>query len=214
MLNEETQLYLENFCSEKSGWMKQLEEIAELEYIPIMERVAIDFLVKQIDIHRPNRILEIGTAIGYSALRMAEANPEAEIMTIEKDEKRYKEALENIKKLGKSEQIDVIYGDALEVLQTLTEKKKLFDFIFIDAAKGKYKEFFHSAHQLLKNGGLLVTDNVLFRGYVANPGRTPKRYRNMVKKLIEYNELLHSHPDYITSILPIGDGVMFSYKRG
>ena len=214
MLNEETQFYLENLCSEKPEWMKQLEEIAELQNIPIMERVAIDFLVKQIDIHRPNRILEIGTAIGYSALRMAEANPEAEIMTIENDEKRYKEALENIKKLGKSEQIDVIYGDALEVLQTLTEEKKLFDLIFIDAAKGKYKNFFHSAHQLLKNGGLLVTDNVLFGGYGANPGRTPKRYRNMVKKLIEYNEFLHSHPDYITSILPIGDGVMFSYKRG
>lgn len=212
-MQDEINSYLEGLTSSKMDWIVELEENARLNNIPIMESVSIDFMLKHIRAYQPKRILEIGTAIGYSALRMLEASPEAEMITIEKDEERYQEALENIQKQQKTNQIDVILGDALEVLPTLQNEKKEFDFIFIDAAKGKYREFFDLIHPLVTKNGWLITDNVLFRGYVANPEETPKRYKTMVRKLIAYNKFLHTHPDYITSILPIGDGVMMSYKK-
>lgn len=205
--------YLEECLSEKAPWVKQLEETAKENQVPIMDSVSIDFMLNLIKMHQPKRILEVGTAIGYSALRMLEASPSAEIITIEKDEQRYKEATENIAERKKAEHITVLLGDALEVLESLADEKETFDFIFIDAAKGKYQEFFDLVAPLLSKGGLLITDNVLFRGYVANPELAPKRYKNMVNKIRNYNEFLTSHPAYISSIIPIGDGVMISYKN-
>lgn len=212
-MEEQMKLYLESHLSAKDEWIIQLEETAKQDRVPIMDSIGIDYMLNLIKIQQPKRILEVGTAIGYSALRMLEANPAAEIITIEKDEERYQQATENIKKLHKEEQITVLSGDALDILDKLTAEKEVFDFIFIDAAKGKYQAFFESADQLLAKGGLLITDNVLFRGYVANPELAPKRYKSMVKKIRSYNEFLTTHPAYITSILPIGDGVMISYKK-
>ena len=213
MMNDAVHSYLKELISPKKEWVEKLERVDERNRVPIMESVAIDFMLKQIQIHKPKRILEVGTAIGYSASRMAEAGPDAEILTIERDETRYKEAKETIAKLQKDDRIKVIHGDALDVLERLKEENERFDFIFIDAAKGKYEQFFQLAHPLLNKGGWLVTDNVLFRNYVANIADTPKRYKNMVKKIDEYNRMLSEHPDYITSVLPIGDGVMISYKK-
>ncbi|MEI3596608.1 MULTISPECIES: O-methyltransferase [unclassified Oceanobacillus] len=212
-MNEDIQGYLQELINPATDQVRELEEYAHLHNVPIMESTAIDFLLKQIMIHQPKRILEIGTAIGYSAIRMLEASPEAEIITIERDKQRYEEAVRFIKESQKSEQVDVRFGDALEVLEELQQDKESFDFIFIDAAKGKYRDFFDLAHPLLQKGGWLVTDNVLFRGYVKDEETAPKRYRNMVKKIRAYNQFLSAHPEYITSILPIGDGVMISYKK-
>lgn len=212
-MDEQMKQYLESHLSAKDEWIRQLEETAKKDKVPIMDSISVDYMLNLIKIQQPKRILEVGTAIGYSALRMLEANPAAEIITIEKDEQRYHEAMENINKLNKSGQITVYLGDALDVLDELTAKKEVFDFIFIDAAKGKYQAFFDIAHQLLASSGLLITDNVLFRGYVASPELTPKRYKSMVNKIRSYNDFLTSHPAYITSILPIGDGVMISYKK-
>lgn len=213
MMNEDIQGYLQELINPATDQVRELEEYAHIHNVPIMESTAIDFLLKQIMIHQPKRILEIGTAIGYSAIRMLEASPEAEIITIERDKQRYEEAVRFIKESQKSEQVDVRFGDALEVLEELQQDKETFDFIFIDAAKGKYRDFFDLAHPLLQKGGWLVTDNVLFRGYVKDEETAPKRYRNMVKKIRAYNQFLSAHPEYITSILPIGDGVMISYKK-
>lgn len=212
-MNEDIQGYLQELINPATDQVRELEEYAHIHNVPIMESTAIDFLLKQIMIHQPKRILEIGTAIGYSAIRMLEASPEAEIITIERDKQRYEEAVRFIKESQKSEQVDVRFGDALEVLEELQQDKETFDFIFIDAAKGKYRDFFDLAHPLLQKGGWLVTDNVLFRGYVKDEETAPKRYRNMVKKIRAYNQFLSAHPEYITSILPIGDGVMISYKK-
>ncbi|GGN55083.1 putative O-methyltransferase YrrM [Oceanobacillus indicireducens] len=212
-MNEDIQGYLLELINPATDQVRELEEYAHFHNVPIMESTAIDFLLKQIMIHQPKRILEIGTAIGYSAIRMLEASPEAEIITIERDKQRYEEAVRFIKESQKSEQVDVRFGDALEVLEELQQDKESFDFIFIDAAKGKYRDFFDLAHPLLQKGGWLVTDNVLFRGYVKDEETAPKRYRNMVKKIRAYNQFLSAHPEYITSILPIGDGVMISYKK-
>lgn len=212
-MNEDIQGYLQELINPATDQVRELEEYAHIHNVPIMESTAIDFLLKQIMIHQPKRILEIGTAIGYSAIRMLEASPEAEIITIERDKQRYEEAVRFIKESQKSEQVDVRFGDALEVLEELQQDKETFDFIFIDAAKGKYRDFFDLAHPLLQKRGWLVTDNVLFRGYVKDEETAPKRYRNMVKKIRAYNQFLSAHPEYITSILPIGDGVMISYKK-
>lgn len=213
MINDSIYSYLEKLISPKQEWVVQLEETARANRVPIMESVAIDFMLKIIQVHQPKKILEIGTAIGYSALRMLDASPKAKIITIEKDEARYKEAIETIENLNKNEQIHVLLGDALEILEQFQSKNETFDFIFIDAAKGKYKEFFQLVHPLLETGGLLVTDNVLFRNYVVDIEEAPKRFKSMVRKIDEYNHMLTSHPEYITSILPIGDGVMLSFKK-
>lgn len=212
-MDEQIEIYLDECLPDKATWIQELEAYAKENHVPIMSSVSIDYMLNLIKIHQPQNILEVGTAIGYSALRMSEAKPEANIITIEKDETRYKEAIKNIEQQEKTEHISVHLGDALEVMKDLTVEKRQFDFIFIDAAKGKYQEFFELANPLLRKGGLLVTDNVLFRGHVVEPELAPKRFKNMVKKISAYNKYLSEHPEYITSIIPLGDGVMVSYKK-
>jgi len=205
--------YLNELLPEQSNWVTDIENLAKKEHVPIMEPLGIHFVMQQIRIQKPERILEIGTAIGYSALRMLEANPNAQVVTIEKDEQRYKQAINQLTQVNKLDQINVILGDALEVIQDLAANNHVFDFIFIDAAKGKYKRFFELSSQVIKKDGIILSDNVLFRGYVANPETTPKRYKKMVEKLRDYNEFLMNHPGFTTSIIPIGDGVALSCKR-
>lgn len=205
--------YLRGTLPIQEDWVHKLEQQAKKDHVPIMEPVSMHYVMQLIRLKQPKHILEIGTAIGYSALRMVEAYPEATIITIEKDEQRYNQAITNINDVQKQAQIKVIYGDALEKIEALATANEKFDFIFIDAAKGQYKRFFELANPLLTKGGLILSDNVLFRGYVANPETTPKKYKKMVEKLIDYNDFLTQHPDFMTTIVPIGDGVAISLKR-
>lgn len=203
--------YLSHLLPPDQEWINDLEQRAEDEHIPIMERTAIHFLCHLISIIKPRRILEIGTGIGYSALRMLDAYRETSIMTIERDKERYRQAKKIIKDHLGHEQINVIHGDARHILTDWRAEK--FDLIFIDAAKGQYQRFFELSHPLLADHGIIVSDNVLFRGYVMAPHKAPKRLQSLVKKLVVYNEWLMNHPNYVTSIIPIGDGVALSYKK-
>lgn len=212
-MEDNTIAYLMKHLPQSEDWVKELEEQAHIDHVPIMDPLGINFLMQLIRLNKPKRILEIGAAIGYSALRMNEANPESEIVTIERDEIRYKQAVENIKRLNKQSDIQVIFGDALEVLEKLAENNEVFDCVFIDAAKGQYKRFFELAMPLLSNNGIIISDNVLFRGYVMEPNFEHPRYKKMVEKIKSYNEWLANHPSFITTILPIGDGVAISYKK-
>jgi predicted O-methyltransferase YrrM len=212
-MEKDIDTYLDGLLAPKEAWIERLEARAKEDRVPIMESAAIDYMLKQIQIHQPKTILEIGTAIGYSALRILHARPGAEIISIEKDEGRYQEASQTIETHEKQKRIHLIHGDALEAMEKLRQEKKTFDFIFMDAAKGKYQDFFELADPLFAKGGWLFTDNVLFRGYVVQPEHTPKRYRKMVDKIRKFNESMSANPDYITSILPIGDGLMASYKK-
>lgn len=203
--------YLTRLLPEDKPWIKHLRYQAQADEIPIMEQSGIHVLCQLITMIKPKQILEIGTGIGYSALRMLDAYPKTLITTIERDEQRYRQAKQVIHDHGKQTAIHVRHGDALEVLKKL--EKQRFHLIFIDAAKGKYKHFFELSQPLLADHGLIVSDNVLFRGYVFKPERAPKRFKSLVTKLDQYNEWLMNHPDYITSILPVGDGVAISYKK-
>lgn len=209
---ERSKGYLLDLLPEKPGWMIELEKQANAENIPIMDPLGMEFVLQQIRIAKPAAILEIGTAIGYSALCMLEANSGTNIFTIEKDEKRYQQAVLNIKSQNKQHKIQVIYGDALESPNDEVLKQE-FDMLFIDAAKGKYKAFFDMYSPLVRTGGLIVSDNVLFRGYVANPEDMHPRYEKLVRSIRDYNDWLLSRNDYMTIIVPIGDGVSISIKK-
>jgi len=207
--------YLNILTPPRNELVSNMEKLAEKENVPIMDLVGMETLLQLLRLSMPKRILEIGAAIGYSAIRMAQALPEVSIVTIERDEQRYLQAKAHIGQAGLEDRIELIFGDALEVLDQV-EKEAPFDFIFVDAAKGQYERFFTMYETLLNQDGIIITDNVLFRGMVAEDHEAlePKRIRNLVKKIDRYNRWLMEHPAYITTILPVGDGIAISKKRG
>ncbi|WP_404347003.1 O-methyltransferase [Sutcliffiella horikoshii] len=207
--------YLNKLTPQRNKLVSKMEKLAEKENVPIMDLVGMETLLQLLRLSTPKRILEIGAAIGYSAIRMAQAIPEVTIVTIERDEHRYLQAKAHIEQAGLQDRIQLILGDALEVSDQV-EKEAPFDFIFVDAAKGQYERFFTMYETLLNEAGIIITDNVLFRGMVAEDHDSiePKRIRNLVKKIDRYNRWLMEHPDYITTILPVGDGIAISKKRG
>lgn len=214
MISKEVAHYIEQFFPERDEQIKEMERYAEQHRVPIMDIAGIETMLQLLKIAKPKKILEIGTAIGYSAIRMAKALPDANIVTIERDRERYERALFYIDKTGTSGQIRVIFGDALDVCGDVA-KYAPFDVIFIDAAKGQYQRFFQMYEPLLEESGIIITDNVLFKGLVATEESIEnKRIRQLVSKIRRYNEWLIGRTDYETVILPIGDGIAISRKRG
>ncbi|MDR4948685.1 O-methyltransferase [Neobacillus cucumis] len=212
MLNEKLHSYIEGLIPERNSLFTEMEKYANEHHVPIMELAGIETMLQLLRIHGSKKILEVGTAIGYSALRMAEALPEAEVVTIERDLERIQTAKEFIQRSGKGGQIIFIEGDALEV-ENNVQAHGPFDAIFIDAAKGQYKKFFELYAKCLKADGLIVTDNVLFKGLVAEDEIESKRTRNLVKKIADFNKWLMNHSEYHTVILPVGDGIAISIKK-
>lgn len=210
--NEKLQLYIQELIPKRPKILMEMEEYARAHGVPIMELTGIEAMLALLRIHNPKTILEVGTAIGYSALRMAFALPNAKIVTIERDEERLLKADEFINRAEKREQIVQIRGDALEVEEQIKEHAP-FDAIFIDAAKGQYKRFFELYSSHLSAKGMIITDNVLFKGMVVEDIIDNKRLRNLVKKIQDYNIWLMNHPEFDTAIIPVGDGVAISKKR-
>ncbi|MCM3122516.1 MULTISPECIES: O-methyltransferase [unclassified Mesobacillus] len=212
MLNEELQNYIDSLIQPRDGILSEMEEYALLNGVPIMEQAGIETMLQLLRIQQPETILEVGTAIGYSAMRMAFALPQANIITLERDEDRYELAVDYIKRAGMQGRITQIKGDALE-LEAEVGAHAPFDAIFIDAAKGQYKRFFELYSSYLKPGGMIITDNILFKGLVYNQEAESRRVRSLVKKIDEFNRWLAANEEYDTIILPIGDGVAVSKKR-
>lgn len=210
-MDEQLDQYLKTTLPPNEEWIIAMEEQAERERVPIMDPLSMNFLLQLIKMIKPKRILEIGAAIGYSALRMSTAHPEAVITTIEKDASRYEQAITHIRSRQKQDNIQVILGDALEEMLSLT--KASYDLIFIDAAKGQYERFFNLSCPLLRNSGVVISDNVLFRGYVSGQKQPPKKYEKLTNKLQNFNEWLTSHPNFDTTIVPLGDGIAISYQN-
>jgi caffeoyl-CoA O-methyltransferase len=204
--------YIAGLLPERNALLLQLEMAAKEEKIPILQAESVQFLRLLLKIINPLSILEIGTAIGYSTLHMAEAAANARIITLEIDPERARRARLHFSQAKVADRVEVIEGDALETIPRL---KQSFDFVFLDAAKGKYADFFDLVFPLLAPGGVLLADNVLFRGMVAlDDDEIDKKYKNMVRKLKKFNRLLVTHPQLDTSFVPVGDGLAISRKRG
>ena len=207
--------YLRSLLTERTGLFAEIEEYAEQNHIPIMEPESIEVLLQILRLKQPQSILEVGTAIAYSALRMVDTVPSVKVVTIERHVTRIAEAKANIAKAGKQEQIILLEGDALEAGEAAGTHGP-YDILFVDAAKGQYKRFFELFVPFLRQDGIIITDNVLYKGLVAEPLEEiePKRRRALVRKIHNYNVWLHNHPDFDTVILPIGDGVAISKYKG
>lgn len=189
--------------------LKDLENYAKEYNIPIMESEGIQFLTSYIIEHNVKNILEVGTAIGYSAIRMCLVDEDITVTTIERDEVRYKEAVKNIHEYGLDNRINLIFGDALEV-----EIKGQYDLIFIDAAKSQSIKFFTRYEKLLNDNGTIITDNINFHGYTFTKEKIESRnLRQMIRKIHEYLEWLDNNKNYITEYKDIGDGLTITKKR-
>lgn len=189
--------------------IKEIEIYAKEQGVPIMEPQGIDFLCSFIKEHELKSILEIGAAIGYSAIRMAQLSSDIHVTTIERDEQRYLEAVNNIQDMGMEAQIDILYEDAL----TATIRGE-FDMIFIDAAKAQYIKFFERYQDQLKQGGYIISDNLKFHGYVEHPENIQSRQlRQLVKKITKYIAYLKECPDFETKFVELGDGIAISKKK-
>jgi predicted O-methyltransferase YrrM len=215
LLSKEVETYIESLIPTRSDLLQEMERYAKEERVPIMELLGMETLLQLLRMHQPDTILEIGTAIGYSAIRMAAAVPKSTIVTIERDKERYDKALYFIGKANKQEQIHVLFGDAFEVTEEI-QSRAPYDMIFIDAAKGQYQKFFELFEPYLSENGIIISDNVLFKGYVAEAEEAieTKRIRSLTAKIKKYNEWLMSHPKFHTMILPIGDGIAITKRRG
>jgi len=187
----------------------EIEKYAKENDVPIMNKRGINFLCRLIDKNNVKNILEIGSAIGYSALKMASVRDDIKIVTIERDQERYLKAIKNIKKMNKEKQINIILGDALE-----TEITGSYDLIFIDAAKGQNIKFFNKYSKLLNKKGLIVTDNMLFHGLVEEKERIKnKNLRQLVNKIKKYIEFLKENTEYNTKFYKTGDGIAVTTKK-
>lgn len=188
----------------------EMENYAKEKNVPIIEKESIAYLMKYIKSNNVQNILEIGSAIGYSAILMASANQETKVTTIERDNARYMECLKNVKKAGLDKKITVVYQDALE----LNLNDVSYDLIFIDAAKGQYTKFFEKYKYFLREGGIIVTDNLDFHGNVGKSETIEsKNLRGLVEKIEKYIEFLKENEEFDTEFLKIGDGISISRRK-
>lgn len=211
IVDERMRTFIHSLETENSEILETIEKEALDTYVPIIRKEMQSFLKVLLAIKKPKRILEVGTAVGFSAILMSEYAPEeCHITTIEKYEKRIPIALENFKRAGKEHKITLIEGDAMEVLKGLEGS---FDFIFMDAAKGQYIYYLPEVVRLLEKDGVFVTDNVLQDGDVIESRfAVERRNRTIHSRMREYLYELKHHRLLETSIIPLGDGVALSTK--
>ena len=212
IVDERIVTFINSMETENSEILEVIEREALDTRVPIIRKEMQSFLKVLLSLQKPMRGLEVGTAVGFSALLMSEYLPDGgTITTIENYDKRIPIARENFERAGKEKQITLLEGDAQDVLKTLEEP---FDFIFMDAAKGQYIHFLPDVLRLLKTGGLLVSDNVMQDGTIIESRYgVERRDRTIHSRMREYLYTLKHHEALITSIVPLGDGVALSVKK-
>lgn len=215
IVDDRMRTYINSLNPGNTELLEEIEREAMASYVPIIRREMQSFLKFLLMSFQPYRILEVGTAIGFSALLMSEYAPEGcQITTIENYEKRIPIARENFIRAKKEKQITLLFGDAMEILKGLKETES-FDFIFLDAAKGQYLSYLPEVVRLLSPGGILLSDNVLQDGdIIESRFAVERRNRTIHARMREYLYQLTHREDLTTSILPLGDGVTVSVKRG
>lgn len=196
---------------DKEEILNEIKNDALENHVPILQDVSLNLIETILDIKKPNRILEIGSAVGYSAIKFSKflSGENSKIKTIELKENMYNIAKENIKRMELEDKIEIINADATKYLSTIDEKIEQFDVVFIDAAKGQYLVFLKEALRLVNIGGVIIADNVYFKGRVLS-GYNEHRHRTATNRLREYIKEVTEDKRLTTTILNIGDGVAIS----
>ena len=212
IVQERMAAFIHSLDSGNGEFLDALERKALSDEVPIIRPDMQSFLKVLLSVHRPERILEVGTAVGFSAILMAQNTDDTcQITTIEKYEKRIPEARENFRLAGLGNRITLLEGDALEVMGRLSEP---YDMVFMDAAKGQYIHFLPEALRLLRTGGILVSDNVLQDGdIIESHYAVERRNRTIYKRMREYLYVLKHTQGLLTSIVPVGDGAAVTVKQ-
>ncbi len=212
IVDERLVTYINSLDTGNTKILDQIEKEALDTFVPIIRKEMQSFLKMFLSVSKPMRILEVGTAVGFSAILMAEYGPaDCRITTIENYEKRIPIAKENFKRAGKESQITLLEGDAADILKELDEP---YDLIFMDAAKGQYIHFMPDVLRLLKPGGVLISDNVLQDGdIIESHFAVTRRNRTIHKRMRDYLYELTHNEELVTAVLPIGDGITVSSKK-
>ncbi len=189
-----------------------LRDDALANQVPIMDKVALELVKQLIRIQGASSILEIGTAIGYSALHFASVNDQIEVTTIERNKEMYEQAVTNVAAFHCEDRIRLIFNDAAEAFSDVNDRQ--YDILFIDAAKAQSKKFFELYSPLVKRGGLIITDNILYHDFVGHIEIVRSRnVKQMVRKIEQYNNWLKEQPGYTTNFIDLGDGMSISVKE-
>ncbi len=208
MNKEEYFLYLNSHNDDKR--IVDMENYAQEFKVPIIQKMGLNFIVQMIKVSKCQNILEIGTAIGYSAINFALVNNDINVTTIERDELMVQLALQNIKRFDLQSRIKVLYHDA----KTFDEKQLgIFDLLFIDAAKSQYQAFFEKYTPCLKKGSIVITDNLIFHDLVFETEIKSRNTKQLVNKIKNYNEWLKNNELFDTMFYNIGDGISVSIKK-
>lgn len=214
IVDQHVESYIRSLLPEHSGLLKELETFAGLHKVPIIHPEIAQYMTVFLNITKPKRILEIGTAIGYSASIFAHSMKVGHIDTIELNEimaEKARETFNTLEDILPEVSVTLHLGDAKDVIKTLDGP---YDIIFIDAAKGHYQAFFETAYNLLSENGIIVSDNVLYKGMVATNEYLVRRKITIVKRMRKYLDFISKHPNLETTIMPMGDGLAISYKKG
>lgn len=203
--------YIRGILPANEGLLRNMELYAIENNVPVVHKevgVLLQVITKAV---RAKNILEVGTAIAYSTLLFSEAmGKDGHVTTIERNENMIAKAKENIEIAGKIDNIRLIEGDAIDILKFLDGK---YDLIFLDGAKGHYKDFLDDCINLINKGGILISDNILYKGMIATDDLVVRRQRTIVNRMRDYLQHICNHPELETSIIPIGDGLAISYKK-
>lgn len=210
IVNDKVENYIRETLKPSQGLLRDLELYAEENSVPIIHKEVADLLRVILKLKRPKKILELGCAIGYSSLFFADVlDGDVEIVTTERNPIMLERAQDNIKKAGMEDRIKILVGDAEETLKDL---EGTFDMIFIDAAKGHYKMFFDMLIGKLNHGGIVISDNILYKGMIASDDYVVRRKKTIVKRMRIYLDYICDLEGISTSLIPIGDGLAISYK--
>lgn len=202
--------YVKSVVPKRNELLTRLEEYAHLNHVPIITSEVGQFLRTLVSYSKPKRILEVGTAIGYSGILLLQSDDSIEkLTTLEIKEEMVNIARENFEKAGFTEKVEIKLGDAKEVIKTLDNS---FDFIFIDAAKGQYRYYFDEAMKLLSPKGIIVCDNVLYKGMVASETLVEKRKITIVRNLKSFIDYVMNFDEINSTLIPIGDGILLSMR--
>ena len=205
-----TNLILKNAETTVDPELKKFRDDYREKGIPTLLTESLNLLIMFATIKKPLKILEFGTSVGCSGIALLKASENAELYTIERYEKAYFEAKENFEKFGLSGRVHQFLGDALDVVDQVGDG---FDFVFLDCNKSKYKDLYPKIKSILKSGGILFADNVLFRGYITGEVKAPHRHNTIKNNMREFLRLISEDADFITTVSDIGDGVSVSFKK-